>query len=145
MSDRGPTSDQRLTPDQRLTLARLADVLVAEGHGMPAASAVGVADGLLDRCLDAAPVLAESLAAVLDEAPTDGLDAFVRRLAERRPEDFAALSTTVVGAYYLSDEVRRLIGYPGQQPTPLSVVAEPDYLDMLERVHDRHPGYRECP
>ena len=62
-----------------------------------------------------------------------------------RPGDFAVLSTTVVGAYYLSDEVRGLIGYPGQQPTPLSVAAEPDYLDMLERVYDRHPGYRECP
>ena len=139
MSGAGPA------PDQRLTLARLADVLVDEGVGMPAASAVGVADGLLDRFLDAAPSLAEPLMALLDEAPADGLDAFVRRLAADRPGDFAVLSTTVVGAYYLSDEVRRLIGYPGQQPTPMSVAGEPDYLDMLERVHDRHPGYRECP
>ena len=139
MNGSGPTAAQRRT------LARLADVLVAEGLGMPSASAVGVADGLLDRFLDAAPSLAEPLAAVLDAVPADGIDAFVRRLAADRPDDFAVLSTAVVGAYYLSDEVRRLIGYPGQQPTPLSVAAEPDYLDMLERVYDRHPGYRECP
>lgn len=139
MSGSGPT------PDQRLTLARLADVLVVEGLGMPAASAVGVADGLLDRLLDAAPSLAEPLLALLDEVPADGLDAFVRRLATDRPDAFAVLSTTVVGAYYLSDQVRSLIGYPGQQPTPLSVAAEPDYLDMLERVYERHSGYRECP
>ena len=145
MSGAGPTPAGRLTAAQRSTLARLADILVAEGHGMPAASAAGVAGGLLDRCLDAAPVLAEPLAALLDEAPADGLDAFVRRLAEHRPEDFAVLSTAMVGAYYLSDEVRRLVGYPGQQPIALSVAAEPEYLDMLERVYDRHPGYRACP
>ena len=132
------------TPEQRLTLARLADVLVAEGLGMPAASAVGVADGLLDRCLDAAPALAEPLLALLDEAPADDLDDFVRGLEAQRPDDFAVLTTTVVGAYYLSAEVRRLVGYPGQQPSPLSVAGEPDYFDMLERVYDRHPGYREC-
>ena len=139
MSGSGPT------PAQRLTLARLADILVAEGLGMPAASSVGVADGLLDRCLDAAPSLAAPLTALLDEAPAEGLDAFVRRLAADRPDDLAVLSTAVVGAYYLSDEVRRLIGYPGQQPSPMSAAAEPEYLDMLERVHDRHPGYRDCP
>ena len=139
MSSAGPT------PEQRLTLARLADVLVAEGLGMPAASAVGVADGLLDRFLDAAPSLVEPLLALLDEVPANGPDPFVRRLAADRPGDFAVLSTTVVGAYYLSPEVREVIGYPGQQPTSQSVAAEPDYLDMLERVYDRHPGYRECP
>ena len=139
MSDSGPA------PAQRLTLARLADVLVAEGLGMPAASAVGVADRLLDRCLDAAPALAGPLTALLDEAPAHGLDAFVRRLAASRPDDFAVLSTAVVGAYYLSAEVRELIGYPGQQPSPLSAAAGPEYLEMLERVYDRHPGYRECP
>ncbi|WP_420434509.1 hypothetical protein [Candidatus Poriferisocius sp.] len=139
MSSSGPT------PAQRLILARLADILVAQGLGMPAASTVGVADDLLDRCLAAAPSLSEPVLALLDEAPADGLEAFVRRLAADRPGDFAVLSTTVVGAYYLSAEVRERIGYPGQQPSPLSAAAEPDYLDMLERVYDRHPGYRGCP
>ena len=138
MSASGPTQAQRLT------LARLADILVAEGLGMPSASAVGVADGLLDRCLDAAPALAEPLMALLDEAPVEGLDGFVRELAARRPDDFGVLSTTIVGAYFLSDEVRRLISYPGQQPSPLSVAGEPEYFDMLERVYERHPGYRDC-
>ena len=137
-------SDIAPTPAQRLVLSRLADVLVAEGFGMPAASVVGVADDLLDRCLAAAPSLGEPLLGLLDEAPADGLDGFVRRLAVDRPDDFAVLSTTVVGAYYLSAEVRELIGYPGQQPNPVSVASEPDYLDMLERVYERHPGYREC-
>lgn len=126
-------------------LAEIADVLVGEGLGMPAASTVGVAGDLLDRTLAAAPVLAGPLLALLDEAPPGRLDAFVRDLAAARPDDFAVLSTAVVGAYYLSADVRDLIGYPGQQPSPISVAAEPDYLDMLERVHERHPGYREAP
>ena len=104
-----------------------------------------MAGELLDRCLEAAPVLAEPLLALLDEAPAHDPEEFVRELAADRPDDFAVLSTAVVGAYYLSGEVRDLIGYPGQQPSPLSVAGEPDYLDMLERVYERHPGYREAP
>ncbi|WP_420639299.1 hypothetical protein [Candidatus Poriferisocius sp.] len=134
-----------LTAARRRRFARMADVLVAEGHGMPAASTVGVAEELLDRCLAAVPSLREPLLNLLDNAPDEGLDAFVRGLASARPEGFAVLSTTVVGAYYLSPEVRERIGYPGQQPRPFSVADEPDYLDLLERVYERHPGYRACP
>ena len=133
------------TAEQRRVLARLADVLVADGDGMPAASTVNVAGELLDRCLEAAPVLAAPLLVLLDEALSDAADAYVRRLDADRPDDFAVLSTVVVGAYYLSPQVRALIGYPGQEPSPLTAAAEPDYLDMLERVYERHPGYREAP
>ncbi len=135
----------RLTASQRAVLSRLADVLVAEGRGMPAASVVGVSGDLMDRCLAAAPVLAGPLAALLDDAPADAPDGYVRDLAAQRPDDFAVLATAVVGAYYLSAEVRGLIGYPGQQPSPLPVAGEPEYLDMLERVYERCPGYREAP
>ena len=135
----------RLTEARRAVLGRLADVLVAEGRGMPAASTVGVAGDLMDRCLAAAPMLAEPLAALLDEASCEPPEPFVRDLAANRRNDFGVLSTAVVGAYYLSPAVRALIGYPGQEPSPLTVVAEPEYLDMLERVYERHPGYREAP
>ncbi len=133
------------TAAQRSVLAGLADVLIAEGRGMPAASRVGVAGALLDRCLEAAPVLAEPLLALLDEALAEVPAAYVRELAAARPDDFAVLSTAVVGAYYLSPAVRDLIGYPGQAPSPLTTAGEPEYLDMLERVYERHPGYREAP
>jgi len=134
-----------LSESQRAVLAHLADVLIAEGRGMPAASAVGVSGELIDRCLEAAPVLGAPLGALLDELAGDPPGESVRQLANRRPDDFAVLSTAVVGAYYLSAEVRDLIGYPGQEPSPISVAGEPDYLDMLERVYERHPGYREAP
>ncbi|MDE0654267.1 MAG: hypothetical protein OXI26_11515 [bacterium] len=134
-----------LSGSQRAVLARLADVLIAEGRGMPAASAVDVSGELIDRCLEAAPVLRAPLGALLDEFADDPPAESVRQLASRRPNDFSVLSTAVVGAYYLSREVRALIGYPGQQPDPISVAGEPEYLDMLERVYGRHPGYREAP
>ena len=133
-----------LSASQRAVLARLADVLIAEGRGMPAASAVDVSGELIDRCLEAAPVLGPPLGALLDELASAAPGESVRQLAAHRPDDFAVLSTAVVGAYYLSAEVRDLIGYPGQKPSPLSVAGEPDYLVMLERVHERHPGYREA-
>ena len=82
---------------------------------------------------------------LLAEVPADNSDGFVRDLAATRPDEFAVLSTAVVGAYYLSEQVRELIGYPGQVPNPLSLASEPDYMEMLERVYERHPGYRQAP
>ncbi len=138
-------SGPRLDDSQRAALALLADVLVAEGRGMPAASTVGLAGELIDRCLEAAPVLAEPLAALLDELASQPPEVFARHLAAQRPDDFAVISTAVVGSYYLSPTVRQLIGYPGQQPSPLIATSEPDYLEMLERVYERHRGFREAP
>ncbi len=129
---------------QRATLAKLADVLIPGSGKMPAASSAGVAGELLNRCLSAAPSLEEPLLALLEAAERCEHSAFARDLATRSPEDFAVLSTVVVGAYYLSEQVRDLIGYPGQVPSPLSIAGEPEYLPMLERVYERHEGYRSA-
>lgn len=134
-----------LSEDRRRVLAGLADALIAEGAGKPSATAAGAAGELMDRCLEAVPSLQTPLAAVLDEAAGRDPGRFARRLAEERPDDFTVLSTAVVGAYYLSPQVRKLIGYPGQEANPLSLAAAPEYLEngMLERVYERHPGWRE--
>ena len=134
-----------VSEERRRVLAGLADALIAEGSGKPSASAAGVPGELLDRCLEAVPSLRSPLMAILDEAEGRDPDEFARELYARRPEDFTVLSTSVMGAYYLSPEVRKLIGYPGQAANPLSLAAAPEYLEngMLERVYERHPGYRE--
>ena len=133
-----------VTQRQRADFEALADVLIAEGDGKPAASAVSVGGALLDRTIEAVPGLAAPLRALLDEASRRKPEDFARLLHAERSGDFAVLSTAVVGAYYLSPVVRERIGYPGQAPAPLSTAATPEYLTngMLERVYERHPGYR---
>ncbi len=48
----------------------------------------------------------------------------------------ATLALAVVAAYYAAPEVRRAIGYPGQEARAVAVVAIPDYLDegLLDHV-----------
>lgn len=131
-------------PELRTVFEGLADVLIAEGHGNPSASAVGVGRDLLDRALTTLPSFCRPFLDILEEARDENPETFIRLLHSSRPADFRVLATVTIGAYYLSPEVRRLIGYPGQAPAPLSTAETPEYLTdgMLERVYERHPGYR---
>ena len=63
------------------------------------------------------------------------------------PEAHDALALAVVAGYYLHPDVRRLLGYPGQQGQPVGVEAYPDYAaeGLLERVYERGPVYRPTP
>ena len=55
------------------------------------------------------------------------------------------LSTAVAGAYFLNPDVRRLIGYPGQERRPIEAKDPPDYeqdgllASVVERGHDLPP------
>lgn len=133
-----------ISPELRTVFQRLADILIAEGHGKPPASAIGIGRDLLDRALATLPSFSGPLLDILEEAKDANPETFTRLLHSSRPTDFRVLATVTVGAYYLSPEVRRLIGYPGQAPAPLSTAGTPEYLTngMLERVYERHPGYR---
>lgn len=133
-----------MTDARRRTLDRLADELIAAGAGKPSASEAGVSGELLDRALAVVPAWREPLSAILDEAEGCDPHRFVRELEADRPEDFAVLSTAVMGAYFLNPQVREIIGYPGQEASPLSLAAVPEYVEngMLERVYERHPGFR---
>ena len=54
--DRRPAGDPGVSPEERATFAALADVLVPEAAGMPAASAVGVHERRLDPSSRHAPI-----------------------------------------------------------------------------------------
>ena len=119
-----------LDAEQRRRLALLADVLVPAGEGMPSASEAGIADVLVDRVLAVRPDLADPLARALDLAPLDCADAtdLLARLkgADRRAKD--ALVTVVAGGYYLDEDIRRRLGYPGQDARPVNAFAFPEYV-----------------
>jgi hypothetical protein len=132
------------TLELRDWLRPLADVLIPAGDGMPAASAVGVADAQLDLVLQARPDLGRHLGRAL--ALTDGMNPAeaLAALAQLDPTAHDALLETVAGGYYAHPRVRELLGYAGQQPVPVRPEDYPEYLaeGLLEHVVERGPVYR---
>ena len=132
----------------RERLARVADGLIPEAGGMPAPSSVDIGGRQLDVVLGSRPDLAGDLRGAL-EAAGDVQDP-IGWLESLRTEDSAgyeALVTVVVAGYYMHPDVKRLLGYPGQAPQPVSVAGFPDYVNegLLERVYERGPIYRPTP
>jgi hypothetical protein len=131
----------------RETLAGLADALIPAADGMPAASEAGAAGRWLDEVLRVRDDLEQPLRAVLDRARGADPGAEVDRLQLEEPEAFEALSTAVAGAYFLNPDVRRLIGYPGQERRPIVAEDPPDYErdGLLASVAGRGTIFRPTP
>jgi hypothetical protein len=133
-----------LDPQDRQLFARLADILIPEAEGMPAASAVGIERELLDRVLNYRPDLRVTLMELLRDARGRDPVETLARLAETDPAGFRALGLIAAGGYYISPVVRDLIGYPGQVRAGYDPDAIPDYVanGMLDRVVGRGSLWR---
>lgn len=132
----------------RERLARVADVLIPQADGMPAASAIDIGGRQLDIVVASRPDLAGDLRRAL-EAARDVEEAigWLEALRTEDPSGHDALVTVVVAGYYMHPDVKRLLGYPGQAAQQVSVAGFPDYQDegLLERVYERGPIYRPTP
>ncbi len=141
-----------LTDRERGILSALADALIPAEDGMPAASEVGVHGALAERVLgyrpDLAAPLRRALAASAPGDPSPAVAPSIRTaslsLDELRRVDrpaHHALLVVVAAGYYLSPEVRALIGYAGQEAIAVDPLAYPDYVSeglldgVLERAH----------
>ncbi len=135
----------RLGQQQCALLNVLADVLTPAAEGMPAASAVGIADVLLDQVLNYRPDLREPLMRILRAADGQDPESFIRGLADQDPVTFRSFGLIVAGGYYLSPQVRALIGYPGQERRPFDPDAIPDHESeaLLDRVRKRGAFWRK--
>jgi hypothetical protein len=131
----------QLTPSRRETLALLADVLIPAADRMPSARMVGVAERRIEQVLAARPDLKPILDDLLDRARGEEPHAAIERVEQTEPSDFAALLVAVAGAYYMSPEVRRMIGYGGQQARPIDSSDEVED-DLLAPVRRRGACYR---
>lgn len=133
--------------EDRAAFAKIADVLIPEAEGMPAASAVGVPSHLLDLVLAVrADMLEPLLRALRSTRDLDG-DLAVRQLHTTDPEAFEAVSLAASGGYYMSPTVRELINYPGQESRPFDPDKTTEYLEdgLLQPVIDRGSIYRPTP
>ena len=129
----------------RVVLAGLADVLIPARDGMPAASAAAVTESGLDHVLTAVPSLAPPLADVLAKVAGRDPAEVVASLARTDPAAYGVLAEVVTAAYFMNADVRRAVGYTGQDPSPLD--PRVDYMEdgLLESVIKRGPIYRPTP
>ena len=128
-------------------LRTVADVLIPNAHGMPAASEVGVADGQLDRVVAARPDLGEAIARALPQIDLDDVMGSADRLQEADPGLHHLLMLTIVGGYYIHPEVRARLDYDGQVPVEVRPEIIPAYVEegLLDAVLQRGPIYRTVP
>lgn len=134
---RSETASRRFTTEGRSRFAALADLLIPGSDTMPSASEVGISEELLDELLNSRPDLAEPLRSVLAE-PVDDPATRMGTVMTSQPEAFQHLVVAVVGGYYLSSQVRDLIGYPGQLSKPVVLEDFPTYIaeGLLDHLVD---------
>ncbi len=138
---------QQLTEQDRATFAGLADVLIPDAEGMPAASQVGVQGAVLDRILSLRPDLAETFLRGIRAAAGQAAGAAANRLNQEDTAALSAIGLVASAAYYMDPKVRQLIGYPGQESRPGDPDETPAYQanGMLQQVIDRGPVFRPTP
>jgi hypothetical protein len=133
-----------LTDEDRRIYAGLADVLIPRVDAMPSASEADVPTRWLDEALRFRPDLEPGLLAALEEARDKPPAEAIEVLNTEHVPVIESLGTLTAGAYFLNPEVRRLIGYPGQVPTPPHDDTD-TYIELLERVVERGQVYRDAP
>ena len=128
-------------------MVRIADALIPDGPAGPRPSAPADYTDWLDRAIAARRDAFEDvvgLAARLAGHRDEELDTELRHLTETSNLGFDVLSSVLAGAYLMSPEVRRTLGYPGQaqRPAPFDEAAEQIMSGILDPVILRDPVYR---
>ena len=133
-----------IDPDERVTLAAIADRLIPAAQGMPSAAEV-LTDDRLRFVLNARPDLIEPLRAALRPALGPDVAARLETLGRDGPAVLYALQLVIVAGYYTDKRVRELIGYPGQMAIELRSWELPPYLDegLIDAVLARGPVWRD--
>jgi hypothetical protein len=136
-----------LNNEDRAVLRGLADFLIPAAEGMPAASAVGVADAQMNLVenfrADLMPLVLRAIWASKNKTPRAALEA----LDQSDLEAANALKLMVSAAYYLSPVVRAELNYPGVQRHPFDLDDLPDghLVELLRPVIARGPLWRRPP
>jgi len=137
----------KLDDTLRRTFLAIADVLIPEAEGMPKASQVGVGGEILDRMLALRPDLREAFLRGLRAASGKPPAAAAETLNRDDPAALGAIGLVASAGYYMSPQVRALIGYPGQESRPGDPDETPEYVanGMLQEVIDRGPIFKPTP
>jgi hypothetical protein len=134
----------KVDDEVRAIFSALADILIPDAEGMPAASAVGVHEEILERILSLRPDLSEAFFRGIATARGKDPRAALEQMNVQDAQALSAIGLVASAAYYMSPRVRSLIGYPGQERRTYDPDAVPEYVanGMLKVVEDRGPIYR---
>jgi hypothetical protein len=140
-------STTSLSETDRAAFGALADLLIPSGESMPSATEAGVAGKWLDQVLAVRPDFGPPLLAVIEAARGADPAGAMARFRASDPAGFGVLAEVVAGAYFLNPQVRKAIGYGGQQQVPIVPETPPDYEQdgLLASVVGRGPIYRPTP
>jgi|TARA_B110000259_G_C13965923_1_gene382623 hypothetical protein len=133
---------------RRTTFLGISDVLIPEFEGMPAASSVEVHGKMLDHILTLRPDLVEDFLRGLDASCGKDPEFAAKELNEGDHLALSAIGLVASAGYYMTPQVRNLIGYPGQESKPdTDPDATPEYVSngMLQEVIDRGPIFKPTP
>lgn len=108
-----------LGPELRAFVASLAECMIPRSPTMPGAVELSLAHAPLDRVVKHRPDLAMALDALPDLAAGESATDYLVRIEEQAPHSYQALLQAVLGAYYMHPEVKRRLGYHGQQAMTL--------------------------
>lgn len=138
---------KKLTLELRATFAAVADMLIPAYRKYPSASSVGVHEKMLDDVLGFRSDIVEAFIRGLTAIDVANLSDSVNTIYKADPEAFNAISLAASGGYYMTEEVRRVLGYPGQEAVPYDAHEVPSFLldQRLENVARRGPIYRSTP
>lgn len=128
-------------PETRRLIAILADVMIPRTPAMPGAHDIALADAPLDRVLKHRPDLAPMLDALAQLAPDETVEVYLARLDTAEAMLYQALQQAVLGAYYMHPEVKRRLGYHGQQALTLPRGGFGGE-ELIESMMSQSPRYR---
>ncbi|RDH78769.1 hypothetical protein DVS77_09110 [Mycolicibacterium moriokaense] len=135
-----------LTDGEQQTLLRIADALIPEAGPNPKASAVQDFLPYLELALaarrDAFDIVLAAVGSLSDVADDDMYTKLKAMWADDK-DTFDPLSAIIAGAYFMTPQVKELIGYPGQHRDPAGLEDAVNELEtgILDPVIDRGPIY----
>jgi hypothetical protein len=135
-----------VSADELAVLLRVADCLIPASGPNPKPSDVAEYVPYLNVALAARSDVFDRLMAAVDELAAVSAGAMWERLKRMWAEDtdtFDPLSSVVAGAYFMTPEVKALIGYPGQHrdTAPLEQAADELGDGLLDPVIERGSIY----
>jgi hypothetical protein len=131
-----------LTETELAALLRVADCLIPASGPNPKASDAEQYTAYLQLALAARADVFDAIvggACKLAEIPEDELWNALKKMSTEDEFTFGPLSSVLAGAYFMTPQVMKLIGYPGQHrdPAPLELAAEEIGSGILDPVLER--------
>jgi hypothetical protein len=135
-----------LNDDELTALLRVADCLIPESGPNPKPSDTEQYSAHLELALAARADVIDAVvggAVKLVDVPDDELWAALRQMSAEDKFTFDPMSSVLAGAYFMTPQVKALIGYPGQHrsPAPLEQAAEELGSGLMDPVLERGSIY----